>query len=388
MVNKKKYKILIKFLFLYIFLIILNNLNNILNNKYLKIFQLKEIRVIETYLKLCSKENIIIRKKFKLNIFPKISIISPIYNRGYYVLRFLRSIQNQYFNDFEIILIDDSSKDNSVKLIEKYKKEDERILLIKNKINKGTFRSRNYGVLISKGKYLIIPDPDDILSNDILNSCYNLAELNNYEIIRFNIYLGNNTIFFENIVNELDSKPIYQHELSTYLYYAKGILQQVDFNVCNKFIKREAYIRALNFMKKEYLNLYIINQEDGIMNFFLYRTSKSFYFYKKIGYYYIRNKKGSYISQRRDKTVRFFFLHLKIVFEYTKNTKIEKDMANHLFQRLCVPYPIEYWLKLVNTDFYFFYDIINNYLNCDYISIENKKKLIKFNYIIKRGVKN
>jgi len=48
-------------------------------------------------------------------------------------LRFLRNIQNQNFNDIEIKLIDDCSKDNSSKLIEKYQKEDERIILIKNK---------------------------------------------------------------------------------------------------------------------------------------------------------------------------------------------------------------------------------------------------------------
>jgi len=89
---------------------------------------------------------------------PKISLISAVYNSEKYILRFLRSIQNQIFADIEIIFIDDYSNDNSTFIIEKYKKGDERIILIKNKKNKGTFFSRNIGTLKAKGEFLIFPD--------------------------------------------------------------------------------------------------------------------------------------------------------------------------------------------------------------------------------------
>ena len=121
----------------------------------------------------------------------------------------------QSFNNIEIILIDDSSKDNSKKTIEDYIKEDERIYLIKNRKNKGTFVSRNLDVLFSKGKYIIIPDPDDIISRNILKMCYKYAEKYNCEIIRFNIYKGNNILNFkENIIKKI----IYQPELSTHIF--------------------------------------------------------------------------------------------------------------------------------------------------------------------------
>ena len=51
------------------------------------------------------------------------------------------------------------------------------------------------------------------------------------------------------------------------LFYALGTLEQIDFNLSNKFIKREAYVRALNSMNEFYLKQYMINLEDGIMNF-------------------------------------------------------------------------------------------------------------------------
>ena len=107
---------------------------------------------------------------------PKISIISPIYNREKYISRFIESIYNQNFQDIEIILVDDNSTDNGVNLIEKYKKGDKRIILIKNKKNRGTFVARNLGVLISKAKYVIIPDPDDILSRDIIEFAIKLEK--------------------------------------------------------------------------------------------------------------------------------------------------------------------------------------------------------------------
>ena len=99
-----------------------------------------------------------------------------------------------------------------------------------------------------------MPDPDDILSNNILNLCFNLAKSYNYEMVRFNIYIGNKRIFFNNIVENLESRPVYQPELSTYLFYGKGKLQQIDFNLSNKFIKKEAYISSLNTLTDDILN--------------------------------------------------------------------------------------------------------------------------------------
>ena len=98
---------------------------------------------IENYFKICNKEILLNNKIFNKNENPKISIICPNHNRGQYILRLLRSIQNQFFDDIEIIFVDDYSYDNSTKLIEEYQKKDKRIILIKNKKNKGTLNNRN-----------------------------------------------------------------------------------------------------------------------------------------------------------------------------------------------------------------------------------------------------
>ena len=359
------------FLIYLFFTILLSKSEEYKYNLKLKQYKLK----IENYYKLCNNGTLLNKKKIMKNEIPKISIISPIYNRGKYILRFLRSIQNQYFDNIEIIFVDDFSSDNSVELIKNYQFEDERIILIEHNKNKGTLISRNDGALISKGEYLIFPDPDDILTQDILNTCYQYSKVNNYEIIRYNLFdQRENDIFYNSIVNKLDSRKIEQPELFYYLFYGVGKLKQIDFNLANKFIKREAYIRALNSINSFYLKQYMINFEDGIMNFILYKTSRSYYFLKNIGYFYIRNNQSITISQNinYNNRFKFIFLYLKLVFETTKNNKLEKKISILVFKWFLNL--IKEGINSITKDINFFFDIINKYLKCKFI--DNRSKII------------
>lgn len=368
-------------LFLLYFLILLNI--------FIFFDKKKDSENIDAYYKLCNRGKLINKQNFKRVENPKVSIISPIHNREKYILRLIRSVQNQFFDEIEIILVDDFSTDHSAELIKKYQKDDERIILIRHKKNKGTLISRNNGVLKAKGEYIILPDPDDILSKNILNNCYNLAKKYDFDIIRFNIYIGDNNIFFNDIVNELESRPIYKPELSSYLFYGAGTLKQIDFNVANKFIKRDAYIKAIASMNNFYLSQFMTNHEDGLINFVLYRTANSFYFLKKIGYYYIPNSQSITLNYKKnyDETIRFIFINLKFVFENTKNNKREKDIINCLFQRLFQGVLSES-LNLITKDHKFFIDIINMYLNCIFISKDNIFKLNKLKSIINALIKD
>ena len=161
-------------------------------------------------------------------------------------MRFLRSIQNQFFDNIEIILLDDFSLHNSIKIIEKLQKDDERIVLIKHKNNKDTLISRINGILKSKGKYIIIQDSDDILSNDILNNSYIITEKNYYDIITFNLYIGQKKIFMNEIVKDIINEPIYQLKLGTYIFYGKGNLELIDICISNKLPLTTKLSRIIN----------------------------------------------------------------------------------------------------------------------------------------------
>ena len=377
---------LIKILFLFtifIFLIFLVFSNNILKN--IKFFF--QIKTNIKFINYCKKDQKLIKKFLKLNN-PKVSIISPLYNRERYILRLLKCIQSQTFKNLEIILIDDCSMDESVKIIEENIKIDNRIKLIKNKKNKGTFISRNIGVLYSKGKYLIIPDPDDIISKNIINICYKYAEKNNYEIIRFNMYnaIGKITLFES--VNKLKTLPIYQPDIYTYLFYGNNELDKIDYHICNKFIKKEAYIRALNFLNNNNLFIYIIYRDDSIINYLLYKTSKSYLFINNIGYYYTINSLSvtNNLFCKSNLRIKFAFIFLKTVFEYSKNTKYEKDMFNFLFTIFFNKFNINQIKSAFLEDSNFFYNIIKMCLN-RFLTNENKKILEYFLNIIEKNFK-
>ena len=350
----------------------------------------KEIINIEQYFKICDKGILINNRKFNKLENPQISIVSSIYNEQNYILRFLRSIKNQNYDKIAIILIDDFSEDNSTKIIENIQNEDERIILIKHKKNKGTLISRNEGLIISKGKYILMPDSDDILSNDILNQCIIIAEENNYDIIRFNIYKGNNNIYMYNDIKYLVDKSIYQPELSSYIFYGKGNLKLIDPMISNKFVKRNIFINSLNMINNYFLNQNMIFYEDTLINFMLYKVAKSYYYLKNIGYFYIANKDSSTMGYykneiRMNKIFNSLFIFLKFIYEYTKNNQYEKDMGNQIITKELEMILSSKIYNKIHKNYYFYENIINMYLKNKFTSLPIKNKIKNIKDILKKN---
>ena len=323
-------------------------------------------------------------KRFERIINPKVSIISPIYNREIFLERFLKNIQYQSFIDIEIILVDDNSNDNGMKILEKFQKEDKRIKIIRHKRNKGTLMARNIGVLYSKAKYIILLDPDDMISKDIIGNCLYYAEKYKFEMIRYNIYMGKKHKI--KLTNEKKSRAVYQPELQTYLFYGYNELEKVDSNVNNKMITKKLFIRALNSLNNFYLNIHMPFSEDQLMIFILYKTAKSFYYLENYGYYYKIHTVSicNNIFKLTQMKIKHFFIHLKLVYEYSKNIKYEKDMTNLQFSLINKDLNIERELSSLsfNEDFYLYYEIVNMLLNCEFISEGNKLLLLKIKKVI------
>ena len=92
---------------------------------------------------------------------PEISVILPVYNTGEILEKTIESILHQTFQDFELIIIDDGSTDNSYQICRKYSVKDKRIRVISQK-NSGVCAARNKGIDLSEGKYITFCDHDDI----------------------------------------------------------------------------------------------------------------------------------------------------------------------------------------------------------------------------------
>jgi glycosyltransferase involved in cell wall biosynthesis len=93
---------------------------------------------------------------------PKVTVLMPVYNGEEYIREAIDSILCQTFADFEFLVIDDGSTDNSLEIINSY--QDPRIRLVQNFTNQGLPYSLNYGILLSRGKYIARMDCDDISS--------------------------------------------------------------------------------------------------------------------------------------------------------------------------------------------------------------------------------
>lgn len=191
-----------------------------------------------------------------MNHNPKISIITTAYNAENYIGEAIESILNQTFTDFEYIIIDDASTDNTFNIILKYAKLDNRIFTHKNDENLNVTKSRNYGLSIAKGEYIAVQDADDISMIERLSVQLSYLEKNK------NIFLlGTGAI----IIDEFGSKiGVYKSKTGTKkiekilpyrncIYHPSIMFRNVGYLYREKILNAEdydLYLLLLSDMKK------------------------------------------------------------------------------------------------------------------------------------------
>ena len=117
---------------------------------------------------------------------PKISVIIPVYNAEPYLKEAMDSLLNQTLSDFELICVNDGSKDNSLKMLRDYAKNDSRFKIIDQE-NAGCGASRNRALKEACGEYIYFFDPDDFISQDAFEKLYKNAVSNNSDLVIFKI---------------------------------------------------------------------------------------------------------------------------------------------------------------------------------------------------------
>ena len=115
---------------------------------------------------------------------PFFSIIIPVYNVAGYLEKSISSIKNQSFSDFECILIDDGSTDNSPTICDELVKNDSRFHVIHKK-NEGVAVARNIGIEKSSGEYILFLDSDDTFELNLLENIFNETKKEFYDIVVF-----------------------------------------------------------------------------------------------------------------------------------------------------------------------------------------------------------
>ena len=150
-----------------------------------------------------------------MNYSPKISIIIPIYNAEKYLCRCVVSIIVQTFTDFELLLIDDGSLDDSKQICDKYARKDIRIQVF-HKENGGVASARQLGMDYVRGKYFIHVDSDDWIEPDMLERMVGMAEAENAEIVVSDFFIdrrGGEIVYKKQEPSLVDSKSFLQEIL-------------------------------------------------------------------------------------------------------------------------------------------------------------------------------
>lgn len=118
---------------------------------------------------------------------PKISVIIPAYNVEKYIEKTLKSLIDQTFKDFEAIIINDGSTDNTERIIKEVLQDTKFQWKLINQENQGVSAARNRGIMESKGEYISFLDADDYYHPTFLEKMYNKAKEKNYEVVFCNI---------------------------------------------------------------------------------------------------------------------------------------------------------------------------------------------------------
>lgn len=206
---------------------------------------------------------------------PKISIIIPVYNVEKYLARCIDSILLQSFKDFEVICINDGSKDNSLKILKKYKNIDNRIKVI-NKKNEGSGEARNRGLELARGKYISFVDSDDWLNENFLEVMYKKIINSEYDIVMCNpiiVYNKNKEILRTGKFKELDFKK-----------NPFEIIEILNMPIIwNKLYKKEILLKHnIKFPK------FLYHQDVEFLYKVLVNTKKIYKIEKGLYYYYKR----------------------------------------------------------------------------------------------------
>ena len=347
--------------------------------KRITLFQLLKIilKLLIIILKILYFRFIINKKqiitKYKI---PKVSIFLPIYNKELFLKRSISSIQKQTLKETEIIAINDFSTDNSLKLLKKISKKDQRIKIINNDRNHGLLYSRAMGILNSTGEYIMNLDPDDKFFNkNDLETLYKKAKKYNTDLIIFRlkkIYTVNNDLF---------NNKKYITMRSLFTFNSKLKKWQIHNLITNKFIKRNVIIKAFNYYKKYiYKNKWNYG-EDNIWSRLIKKNSKSVIYFNKFIYIYFKNEFSLMNNGRNDienknviyrleiiknfYNIKYINTILKLVNRTENTTKKDIEVRKRIIRLLI------FYIKLYKNNKYVL-KMINNKIN----ELSNNKIII------------
>ncbi|GIZ15181.1 glycosyltransferase family 2 protein [Capnocytophaga catalasegens] len=249
------------------------------------------------------------------------SIIIPVYNVERYLPECVNSVLSQDFLDYEVILVNDGSTDESGNICDEYVEKYSNIKVI-HKENGGLSDARNFGIKEAKGNYLMFLDSDDFWQGtNILSDLSKIIQKEKPDLILFG-----HTQFIDGETNITLNNDIEPQKGLTYSFQAdfKYLVDDLTYkaSACDKIIKREIIVQNEIFFPKGKLH------EDIAWCYDIIDHIKVYQIYPKCFYCYRRNRESSITHKTSEKAIMDI---VDITYEKAKNSPNLKNKNSFLF---------------------------------------------------------
>ncbi len=244
-----------------------------------------------------------------------ISVVIPIYNTSSYLARCIDSIFEQDLKDVELIFIDDHSTDNSFEVLNQCLKGrvSENLTIIKNPKNLGSGETRNKGISLAKGDYVIFVDSDDYVTSDYFLVLKNAIE-SRPDIVVFDMTeIWSNKMVLKHV--DLPDSPLESVELL--------LLNKMHNSLCNKMFKRSMFLKHDIRITKG-LSMF----EDKSICFKLFYYAKSQLYIDKSLYFYDRSRENSLTKVFKESNIQASVIVAKVIDDFFKDKEVSDNIHN------------------------------------------------------------
>lgn len=268
----------------------------------------------------------------------KVSIIVPIYNVEKYIDRCFETLVNQTYNNYEIIAVNDGSKDSSISKIKKYCDKYSNIKLL-NKENGGLSSARNFGLKHVEGEYVMFVDSDDWLDLDAIERCMEKVNENDYDLVLFPYKkeFDNNSIkvsFFGQSMEFNEKEYLNKIYRRFFGLYENELLNPDKLDeLSTAWGKLYKYELIRN---TEFTDTKIIGTEDVWYNINALKNVKKAYYIDDVYYHYYKDNNGSLTRNYKPKLFEQWSTLYSYMKNYIKENNLDRVNTEALNNRICL----------------------------------------------------
>lgn len=301
-----------------------------------------------------------------------VSIIVPVYNSDVYISECIESVLSQSYKNWELILVDDGSTDQSASICKSYSNKDSRIRTL-SKTNGGVSSARNLALSCMKGEWVCFLDSDDMLYADALENLIHLSKVSNLDVLQF--------AFTRKFENRCSSS------FETEVLDSAKYIENKCYNVCaaGSFIKSEIILKnKIKFNEKVQLG------EDQLFVFDVFKYSRRIKYVSDIYYYYRINETSAVYNPKIDnlinsinafveyKTINpisrrhFDDMTFKFIYDLVINPKVSPENIRSLYRSAQITSVSKFYSR--GHMFFYYLSKVNIYMGIYVSRIINTQK--------------